>query len=148
MPRKSPRSEIDLSSNWKRSTFSQRTCFNSEEDNFIGHLLYVTRASFAITSLCIGIYIYVYKWSMYARLHCYIDLDAVCVVVLYNRSTLHDVEHNDEIYSCPYVHWLYPIELRDNITFLARHRNELSVTPRNTRMRDLVSAIFRFFFIR
>lgn len=44
-------------------------------------IFYTTRASFAITSLCIGIY--VYKLSMYARLHRYIDLDAVCVVVLY-----------------------------------------------------------------
>jgi len=35
-------------------------------------------------------------------------------IILYNRSTLHDVEHDDGIYSCPYVHQLYPTELRDD----------------------------------
>lgn len=61
----------------------------------LSDVFYATRGSFAITSLCIGIY--VYKLSIYARLHRYIDLDAICVVVLYNRNALHD----DGIYGCP-----------------------------------------------
>lgn len=78
----------------------------------LSDIFYDYRVYFAITSLCIGIY--VYKLSMYARLHRYIDLDAVCVVVLYNRILLHNM---DRIYDCPCVHRLYSVKLRDDNFF-------------------------------
>lgn len=79
------------------------------------HLLCDYRVYFAITSLCIGIY--VYKLNMYARLHRYIDLDAVCVVILYNRILLHDMDTMDRIYDCPCVHRLYSVKLHDDNFF-------------------------------
>lgn len=96
-PRKLAReAKIDLSSNWKRPDFSQRSVSTVKKAT----LSDIFHATFAITSLCINIY--VYKLCMYARLHRYRRLGCCtcnCIIQL-ERSRC---EHDGGIYGCPYV---------------------------------------------